>query len=727
MLSLLYIKKFIHSSKNLKEYIKKLTSADLINLLDDLDELIRFSKKRKNDKNPLIRTFKRNLSEHDYLSFMGKLALFPHEKQVFTLTQKETVLHFLSILSAILLGSFSGFVGLLAALDIVFSAGILSILVLAVFAISLLIAITWSYQVRISDQETTENKKLLNFHIEILKNYNSNKINKILVETNRLKNNLELKDQDIKYNTLTNISGDIQKTDISPYSTKSITEIEKNKKELAEKLNAILVLIKKKSIDKTFKNNRDADDYFDNHNFITWFKIDTSRILLNLFNQSKNLLASVALGAVSGLAILKLLSQVTILTTLLTTYLGIGILVGIIVIVVLSSMVFSLYEMYKNSRRSQIKNNALAIIESEKEIKTQLENIEKELEQLSSLASSKPNESSTKAYDTVSMQELMEADETKNKFSALKKLLTEKNLDVPKNQQTILASNPLLILKLIKKIKDQIITTNEELDNFLQKYKLETSTTSKFPEEVNLAKPINSNSTTSPEEAFYLAKSHLTMLSNPQLLLAVEFIENQILPKKPYTFDEGNAELIQNIAAEIAKRLNKPNFLANSDLLNLRKGLENYKSMRKKVKIILLEENTKLQNCFKDYIAVLDKQSLPPLDNQPIVEPNKSEESIELLSVDNESDVSEHLPSSHYTIECNKMKTIEASLKFDPHTITINELINKKWTAAKSYKEKSTIAQEKPCFNFWQQPQRQNQKVTETFEQLGVNFKKLDN
>jgi|GEM_PF-6386946 len=177
MLSLLYIKKLIHSSKNLKEYIKKLTSADLINLLDDLDELRRFSKKRKNDKNPLIRTLKRNLSEHDYLSFMGKLALFPHEKQVFILTQKETVLHFLSILSAILLGSFSGFVGLLAALDIVFSAGILSILVLAVFAISLLIAITWSYQVGISDQETTENKKLLNFHIEILKNYNSNKIN----------------------------------------------------------------------------------------------------------------------------------------------------------------------------------------------------------------------------------------------------------------------------------------------------------------------------------------------------------------------------------------------------------------------------------------------------------------------------------------------------------------------------------------------------------------------
>lgn|GEM_PF-5375367 len=536
---------------------------------------------------------------------------------------------------------------------------------------------------------------------------------------------MELKDQDIKYNTLTNISGDIQKTDISPYSTKSTTKIKKNKKELEEKLNAILVLIKKKSIDKTFKNNRDADDYFDNHNFITWFKIDTSRILLNLFNQSKNLLASVALGAVSGLAILKLLSQVTILTTLLTTYLGIGILVGIIVIVVLSSMVFSLYEMYKNSRRSQIKNNALAIIESEKEIKTQLENIEKELEQLSSLASSKPDESSTKAYDTVFMQELMEADETKNKFSALKKLLTEKNLDVPKNQRTILASNPLLILKLIKKIKDQIITTNEELDNFLQKYNLETSTTSKFPEEVNPAKPINSNSTTSPEEAFDLAKSHLTMLSNPQLLLAAEFIENQILPKKPYTFDEGNAELIQNIAAEIAKRLNKPNFLANSGLLNLRKGLENYKSMRKKVKIILLEENAKLQNCFEDYIAVLDKQSLPPLDNQPIVEPNKSEESIELLSVDNESDVSEHLPSSHYTIECNKMKTIEVSLKFDPHTVTINELINKKWTAAKSYKKESTIAQEKSCFNFWQQPQRQNQQVAETFEQLGINLRNI--
>jgi uncharacterized membrane protein len=722
MFEFLAVRKFIYSTKNLNNYIKKSTSTELLNLLHELTLVTNITKKRKNDKNPSIRELKCNLSEEEYVSLMNKLEIFPYEDRILTFTNKEILLHFAGTLTVILFGSFSGFIGLLAALGIVFSIGTLSLLLATVGIFSLLIAFIWNYQARITNHESKENKKLLNLHVEVLKNYNFNKLNKISLAINSLKEKLGLNYTQkitctnvMESSVISLIANDLviikeacnDSSNTSSNLAKSSQKIRINESEWKQRLNNLSNLFNFQTMDMTFESIKNGNNPADNPGFFQWFKTDTSRILLKVFNTSKNLLASLALGASIGLATLKLMAEIALLNTLFTTQFGLAILIGIITVVVISAMIFTIYDMYKHSKRSNINSNTHRIIESEQSLKEKLEGIEKELDNLLFLASNSAFDSLSKIQDTIFMEELISQNSKKNKWTELQVHLTKKNLRLIGDAEKILNTNPLLILKLIKKLKDDIILNDAQLKDFFQgnnRNKLDVPLTQVAKNEML----DDENST----QRFNQIKPTIAAATDDNLIFAITYIEKDLSQKKPYWFIETRSKEINNVAKETASRLNN---LDNSNhKINLRKFLEPCKNFRKQVLSVLLDEHIKLQDSFNEYIAILKSRCSHSRDKHV-----RKEEQSTIESKKQSDFLDNTLEATEYTA----MKQIKKSLKFDPHTVTINELISKKQAAGSSYKENSKVTEKRNCFNFWQQPYRQNQKVAETFAQIGVKLR----
>lgn len=215
MAKLFYLKDFINSPKTLKEYLKKSTAKDLINLLNDLDELQTFAEDIKFDENPIARSLKYNLDDQDYRTLTAKLKLLPREQELLTLSKKERILNFINIFTTISFSSF-GFVGLFTALGMVVSIEILGVLLAPVFAISFLIAIIWNYQLAFSNQEAKENQKLLDFRLRILQQYNTNEWSKLLDRVNILNREFNNLKTNNKNDTVELCFSDLSHSHISP-------------------------------------------------------------------------------------------------------------------------------------------------------------------------------------------------------------------------------------------------------------------------------------------------------------------------------------------------------------------------------------------------------------------------------------------------------------------------------------------------------------------------------